>query len=146
MAGVYTSDPIHIVIDLCLIIAAHGTGGIEQSGKQVFLDVSHFGGVLVQTLKHILDMQTVDPEQLELYRGSRVGVTGNTECRFPGGKGFCHELHDFIQPLMVIWKVIFHDVIFDVPFDDLSVNIHPIHSHLIRYGIDRIGFDWIRIC
>ena len=134
------------MIDLCLIIASHGAGRVEQSGKQVLLDISHFRSVLVQTLKHILNVQAVDLEQLELYRGSRVGVTGNTECRFPGGKGFCHELHDFVQSIMVIWEVVFHDVIFDIPFDDLPVNIHPIHSHLIRYGIDRIGIDWIRIC
>ena len=91
-------------------------------------------------------MQTVDPEQLELYRGSGIGISGNAEGNFLGSKGFCHELHDFIQPLMVIWEIVLHDVVFDVPFNDLSVNIHPIHSHLIRYGIDRIGFDWIRIC
>ena len=137
---------IHIVIDLCFVVTAHGVGRVEQSGKQVLLDVSHFRSVLVQTLKHILDVQAVDSEQLELYRGSRIGISGNAEGSFLGSEGFCHQLHDFIQPLMVIWKVIFHDVIFDVPFDDLSVNIHSIRSHLIRYGIDRIGIDWIRIC
>lgn len=62
MAGVYTSDPIHIVIDLRLIITPHSAGSIEQSGKQILLDVSHFRGVLVQTFKHILDVQAVDSE------------------------------------------------------------------------------------
>ena len=134
------------MIDLSLIIAAHGAGRVEQGGEKILLDVSHFRSILVQTLKYILDVQAVDPEQLELYRGSRVGISGNAEGGFLGSEGFCHEFHDFVQSIMVIWKVIFHDVIFDVPFDDLSVNIHPIRSHLIRYGIDRIGIDWIRIC
>ena len=120
------------MIDLCLVVAAHSAGRVEQSGKQVFLDVSHFGGDLVQTFKHILNVQAVDPEQLELYRGSWVGITGDTKGCFIGSKGFCYELHDFIQPLMVIREVVFHDVVFDVSFDDLSVNIHPIQSHLIR--------------
>lgn len=38
---------VHVVIDLRFVVAAHGAGRVEQGGKQVLLDVSHFGCVLV---------------------------------------------------------------------------------------------------
>ena len=52
----------NVVIDLRFVVTSHGAGCIEQGSKQVLLDVSHFRSVLIQTFKHILNVQAVDPE------------------------------------------------------------------------------------
>ena len=44
------------MLNQCRIITADGSGGIVQRGQQILLDVAYLGRVLLEAIKHELDM------------------------------------------------------------------------------------------
>ena len=44
------------MLNQCRVITADGSGGIVQRGQQILLDVAYLGRVLLETIKHELDM------------------------------------------------------------------------------------------
>ena len=47
---------IHIVINLCLIIAVYRCRGIIQGSQKICFNVSNLGRISIQTKQHIFDM------------------------------------------------------------------------------------------
>lgn len=51
-----TRAAIHIMLNQRRVITADGSGGIVQRGQEILLDVAYLGRVLLETIKHELDM------------------------------------------------------------------------------------------
>ena len=51
-----TRAAIHIMLNQRRVITADGSGGIVQRGQEILLDVAYLGRVLLEAIKHELDM------------------------------------------------------------------------------------------
>ena len=60
MLSIYRSCAVHVVVNLCLIVTAHGRRSIKLGCQHVVLDVGNLGGVTLKAVDHILKVHVVE--------------------------------------------------------------------------------------
>ena len=60
MLSILRSSAVHVVVNLSLIVTAHGRRSIKQGCQHVVLDVGNLGGVALKAVDHVLKMHVVE--------------------------------------------------------------------------------------
>ena len=125
-SGVGRVAPIglrHIVRHKGRIVTVDGAGGVEQHGPQVLLDVTDFGGVILQAVHDKLDVMAVQFQKLGLDQLCRIIVPGNPDGLAAGTDSFQQDVHDLVQLFPVYPGILGEGVILDVLQNQVPVDL-----------------------
>lgn len=93
---------MHVMIDLCLVIAADRRWCVEQSRQQVFFDVVDLGCVALKTEQHILDVRVSQLQELAFHHRNRIAIAGNHDRIAGRNHRFQDQGSDTLDQLPVI--------------------------------------------
>ena len=136
---------------LCVEVIAHRRWRMIERGHQVLPDIAHLRVLFIKAQKDVLDVMITQLFEPALDHLGGVILSCDLDIRFAAAQRLRHDLHDFVQTFMVVWRI--KRVLFDL-FLDLGERspvllcihlIHIVHARIGLLGPLSLDHDWIRI-